>query len=186
MLRSFFILTLLCFISVQSNGQNVDEVERSSGFEYNGEDKLISDLNFHNKHYGGFSFSPIFEVDEEFDGIGIFIFYEYGYLLMPKNEAFNISLSAAPQLSIVPIGGIALPISGDLNFGSEAGTGTSSVGASLGLGYNSFFYVTGYSEFSTFVRGRVAFENFYGGVQVNTNPDNFFRYFFSAGVKLDL
>lgn len=184
MLRWIFLVITLIFVNY-TFCQNVDEVERSGGFEYNGVDKLKSDLNFHNKHYGGFSLKSIVAY-EEFEGVAVFLFYEYGYLLFPKNESFNLSISAAPQLAIVPIGAIDIPLSCDLNFGSEAGIGTRNVGASVGVGYNSFFYVGGFSEFSPFVRFRLAVENFYCGFQLNTNRDNFLRYSVSAGVKLDL
>jgi len=176
-------LFLFC-LTLTSIGQNVDEVEKSGAFEYNGEDKLRSSLNFHDKHYGGFSVKSII-ANEDFEGAAFFIFYEYGYLLMPKNESFNVSLSAAPQLAIFPLGAIDLPFSCDLNFGSEAGTGVNNVGASLGAGYDAFFFIGGFTEFSPFVRFRLTVENFYGGFQFNTNRDNFLRYSVSAGVKFD-
>jgi len=182
--KSIYLLAFFLYLCAYGKGQNVDGVDRSGAFEYNGEDKLRSDLNFYNKNYGGFSIKTIIAY-EEFEGIAYFIFYERSLLLMPKNERFNLSLNAAPQLSVFPIGAIDIPLSFDANFGSEAGTGISGVGASLGIGYNSFFFLGGFSEFSPLVRFRMSFENFYGGFQLNTNKDNFLRYSVSAGVKFD-
>ena len=184
MRKAISLIALLFCFHCLAWGQNFDEVQTSGTFEYNGEDKLRSDFNFHNKHYGGFSVKSIAD-NEEFVGAAFFIFYEYGYLLMPKNERFNVSLSAAPQLAISPLGAIDLPFSCDLNFGSEAGIGVKDIGASIGLGYDAFFLINGFTESSPFARFRLTLENFYGGFQLNTNRSNFLRYSVSAGVKFD-
>lgn len=191
MSKYLLIVIFILGLSISVSAQNVDEVERSGAFEYNGEDKLRSQLNFHDKHYAGFAVKSII-INNELAAIAYMLSYEYSYLLMPRNEKFNLSASAMPRVAFFPILGINVPLSVDLNIGNEAGTAFEGIGATFGAGYDTFFFFGGFvdqpsfTENSPFVRMRLSVNNFYGGIQINTNNGGYFRHSISGGVKLDL
>lgn len=179
-----YILFLFLIINAPAFGQNVDEIKRDGSFSYQDEQTLKSRLNQYDKHYGGFSIRPAAD-NEELFGVFYMLFYEYGYLLMPKNDAFNVSLNAMPQISLIPLGGFSIPVSINANFGSEASTEFGDLGLSLGFGYDAVFVLPDYNESSPFFRMGIGVENFYCSFQYNSREQNFFRYAISAGVKFD-
>ena len=119
-------------------------------FAYTGDDAVVSALNTHHAHFGGFSNSVLVYEEENFVWPYLpALFYEYDYLPMPGNHGMNVLLCATPEVNLFPFfvgrvsGLLELGLGADADnkpghgFGFRFGGGFSALGTTFGLAESS-------------------------------------------------
>lgn len=163
------------------------EVTGSTSFYYDDDDKKKDELNFHNVFYSGFSNSLV-KIEEDISlPILPAIYFEYKYLIFPKNDYINLSANIHPELALFTWFLVKIPASININFLNEATTEhKNGTGLSLGIGYEYLTTTFDYYEHSLFLRGGFKIDNVRIMYQYKTAKELNINHCISVGVQLDL
>lgn len=156
-------------------------------FAYTGEDAVVSAMDVHNAHFGGFGNSMLVGDDERIAWPWLpTLFYEYGRLLNPQNKVANLIFSARPELHLYPwlmgrVSGLA-----EVGLGADAhnrpGQG---LGCSFGAGYSVFGATFGLTESSPVLRAGITIDNIRITYMYSTTPGIFINHHVGVGLKFD-
>jgi hypothetical protein len=184
--NSFFliIILLLCSSSIYSQ-----YVEKAGGntFYYDDDDIKKDQLNFHNVFYSGFSTSFV-KVD---DNISLpvlpTIYFEYKYLLLPKNDKLNFSGNINPHIALFNWFLMRIPASININFVNEASTEhKDGFGLSIGAGYEYVASSFDFNEHSPFIQLGIKIDNVKLQYEYKLSNNLIINHSVSVGVQLNL
>lgn len=165
----------------------VASAQPGSTFAYTGNDAVVSAMNTHNAHFGGISNSVLVVKEENFTWPYLpALFYEYDYLVMPRNHDFNVLLGAAPEINLFPlfmgrVSGLA-----EMGFLAEAdnkpGQG---FGFRLGAGFTAFGSTFGLTENSPVIRAGFVVDNLRFTYMYCTAAPIYINHQVTVGLKFD-
>lgn len=156
-------------------------------FAYTGNDAVASAMNMHNAHFGGISNSVLVVGEENFTWPYLpALFYEYDYLVLPRNPGFNVLLGATPEINFFPlfmgrVSGLA-----ELGFLAEAdnkpGQG---FGVRLGGGFTGLGSTFGFTESSPVIRAGFVVDNMRITYMYCTSKPIYINHQVTIGLKFD-
>lgn len=183
----FFVVFLIVFLYPSFNlfSQYVEKTG-SKTFYYGGTDARIDELNEHNVYCAGFSNSLV-QYDEFYLPILPALFFEYKYLILKRNNYFNLSANAKPHVAITTFFLVRLPASVNINLFNEATTELKQgFGLSFGTGYEALITTFNFNEYSPFVQLGFKIDNVSFEYQYKLAKDIYINHSISVGVQLDL
>jgi len=158
-----------------------------STFAYTGEDAVLSALNVHHAHYGGVSNSILVLAEENITWPYLpAFFYEYNYLLMPRNHGFNLLLGVTPEINLFPlfmgrVSGLA-----EMGFLAEADNKPDQgFGFRIGGGFSAFGSTFGLTESSPVIRAGFVVNNLRFTYMYCTAKPIYINHQIAVGIKLD-
>ena len=156
-------------------------------FAYTGEDAVVSALNTHNANFGGISNSVLTVKEENFTWPYLpAIFYEYNYLVIPRNHGFNVLLGATPEINVFPLFMGRVTGLAEMGFLAEAdnkpGQG---FGLRLGGGFSAFGSTFGLTETSPVLRAGFVVDNIRVTYMYGTSALIYINHQITVGIKFD-
>lgn len=185
--NNHFLILVIFFLYPSCNlfSQYVEKIG-SKTFYYGGKDARIDELNEHNVYYLGFSNSLV-EYDKFYLPILPSLFFEYKYLILKKNNFFNISLNGKPHIAITNFFLARLPASININLFNQATTEqTKGFGLNFGIGYEALISTFNFNEYSPFIQFSFSIDNITIEYQYKTVEHLYINHSISLGVQLDL
>lgn len=160
-----------------------------STFAYTGEDAVLDALNTQHAHFGGLTNSVLVIQDKDQDFIWPFlpaIFFEYNYLVMPRNHVFNVNLGATPEINFFPWFMGRATVLADLSFLAEAdnkpGQG---FGVRFGGGFSALGSTFGLNETSPVLRAGFVVDNIRVTYMYSTARPIYVNHQIGVGIKFD-
>lgn len=158
-------------------------------FAYTGEDAVLDALNTQHAHFGGLTNSVLIIKERQQEFIWPWlpaIFFEYNYLLLPRNHTFNVNLGATPEINLYPwFMGRATGLV-ELSFLAEAdnkpGQG---FGLRLGGGFSAFGSTFGLTETSPVLRAGFVVDNIRITYMYCTAKPLYINHQIGVGIKFD-
>lgn len=182
--RYIYLICLLSFCSINLQAQ-YGERTGSNTFAYTGDDALVDDLNFHNVFYGGFTNSLASLNQDIIFPIIPTLYFEYKYLFLKKNDAFNVSGNIQPSVGLLSFFLFRFPASINLNFLNEATTEhKDGFGLSFGGGYEALITTFNLQEYSPYLQVGFQIDNFKFSYQYKTKQTIFVNHSISVGVMM--
>lgn len=158
-------------------------------FAYTGEDAARDAMDQHNVHFGGFSNSVLVVPYEEGELVWPWLpalFYEYNYLVLPRNRGLNLSLGATPEINLFPyfmgrVSGLA-----ELTVGAESHNNPGQgAGLRFGAGYSALGSTFGLTENSPVLRAGVLFNNIRLTYMYSTARPIYINHQIMVAIKFD-
>lgn len=185
--NNFFVVFIIVFFYPSSNlfSQYVEKTG-SKTFYYDGADARIDELNKHNVYYAGFS-SSIVQYNEFYLPVLPALFFEYKYLILKKNDFFNLSVNAKPHIAFTTFFLVRLPASANINFFNQATTEQiKGFGLNIGVGYEALISTFNFNEYSPFIQFGFKIDNVTFEYQYKIEKEIYINHSISVGVQLDL
>ena len=160
-----------------------------STFAYTGEDAVLDALNTQHAHFGGFTNSVLVIKDKQQDYVWPVlpaIFFEYNYLVFPRNHGFNVNLGATPEINLFPWFMGRASVLAELSFLAEAdnkpGQG---FGLRFGGGFSALGSTFGLTETSPVLRAGFVVDNIRVTYMYSTAKDIYINHQVGVGIKFD-
>ncbi len=160
--------------------------QQGSTFAYTGEDALDDQFNLHRVNYGGFTNNFALQDQDIVWPWLPTLFYEHGYLVLPRNQQANVCLTIAPEVFLTMFFMGRITATADLVLLNEAGNKpTKGLGLRVGAGYSALGSTFGFSETSPILRAGLLISNIRFTYAYSLSNTTIIDHQFGVGIKFD-
>jgi hypothetical protein len=156
-------------------------------FAYTGKDAAIDALNTQHAHFGGISNSVLVLKEENFVWPYLpAIFFEYNYLLRPRNKQANLSLGVTPEVNVFPLfSGRVSGLAELVLFAEADNKPEKGFGLRVGAGYSVFGSTIGLTESSPVLRAGFLVDNIRITYMHTLGKQIYVDHQIAVGIKFD-